>query len=113
MTDRDLLELLVQKVTGLDKKLTEHDYRFTGIEKTLTEYNNRFSGIETEIKDIKTTLTRIETRQNAIFEQTAGLSEFRTEMLSSVKEIHDNQKSLSEIIGEHEMHIRSLRRRPV
>lgn len=113
MTDRDLLELLVQKVTGIETKLTEHDNRFAGIDKKLANHDTRFTGLESEVKDINTTLNRMETRQDAIFEQTAGLSEFRTEMLSAVKEIQDNQKSLCEIIGEHEMHIRSLRRKPV
>lgn len=84
-TDRQLLELLVDKVTG----------------------------IEQEISDIKASQKRVESRLEAVVEQTAGLLEFRTQVQIDIKELQDNGRTLAGIVGEHEVYIRSQQRKIV
>ncbi len=66
----------------------------------------KLSGIETDVKEIKNQL-------NAVYEQTANLTEFRTESNSKLDALIENNKSIHEILGEHEISIRTLRRKPV
>ena len=99
MTDRQLLELLVEKVTG--------------IETDVSILKLRLDGLECMVNTVQSMFYRVEGKVEGIFEQTDGLLTFRTEMKSSTKEIHENQQVLSGITGEHEMYIRRMRQRSV
>lgn len=56
-------------------------------------------------------LAVISKRLDAVYEQTADLTEFRTALNEELDDIVENNKSVSEVIGEHEIAIRTLRRR--
>jgi hypothetical protein len=86
----------------------------------LTEMGQDIKGIKTDVAELKTrmgnvesSLGQIQTRQEVIFEQTAGLLEFRTETKAILLDIQDSQMATSHILGEHEISIRNLRRRLV
>lgn len=68
--------------------------------------------LKSDVAIIKTDLHRLEGRMDAVYEQTAELLEFKTEITEKVDIIINDNKSLQEIIGEHEIAIRSLRRKP-
>lgn len=127
MSEKELLELLVRKVSGIetdiaviktDVAVLKTDVSglktdVSGLKTDVTGLKTEMKEIKTELKDVKDTVNRIEKRQNGIFEQTAGLLEFRTEVVATLREINENQKSISGVLGEHEIQIRNLRRRPV
>jgi len=69
--------------------------------------------LKTRMGSLESSVEQIKTRQEVIFKQTAGLLEFRTETKSILKDILDSQLSTSDILGEHEISIRGLRRRLV
>lgn len=50
---------------------------------------------------------------DAIFDQTTSLTEFRTEVNIKLDNLIEDNKSIHEMLGEHEIAIRTLRRRPV
>jgi uncharacterized protein YoxC len=86
----------------------------------LTEMGQDIKGIKTDVAELKTTMGNLEssveqikTRQEVIFEQTAGLLEFRTETKAILLDIQESQLATSDILGEHEISIRGLRRRLV
>jgi len=56
---------------------------------------------------------RIEERINVIFEQTAGLSEFRTETLQRLDNIDAKFDVLASEMGKHKIDIEMLKKRPV
>ena len=84
----------------------------------LTEMGQDIKGIKTDVAELKTrmgnlesSVEQIKTRQEFIFEQTAGLLEFRTETKSILQDIKDSQIVTSAILGEHEISIRVMRKR--
>lgn len=86
----------------------------------LIEMGQDIKGIKTDVAELKTRMRNLEksvdqikTRQDVIFEQTAGLLEFRTETRAILLDIQDSQLATSHILGEHEISIRNLRRRTV
>jgi len=56
---------------------------------------------------------RIEKKLDAVYNQTADLTEFRTETNMKLDRLLEDNKSIQEVLGEHEIAIRTLRRRPV
>ena len=56
---------------------------------------------------------RIENKLDAVYEQTAILTEFRTEANMKLDSLIEDNKSIHEMLGEHEISIRTLRRKPV
>lgn len=79
----------------------------------LDALEERLDSLEQGQNELKAIVNRIEKKQNSIFEQTAGLLEFRTETLASLEEIKENNESLMDMYGEHEVQIRNLKKRTV
>lgn len=145
MTDRDLLELIAQKVskmdgdisgvkddiTGIKNEITGMNSEITGIKGEITGMKSEINGMKSEITGIKSEITGMksdimgmkgeikelkqsqagfQTKLDLVSEQTAGLIEFRTEVLSRLDSTLEIQKSLLEMYGAHEAEIRALRR---
>ena len=64
-------------------------------------------------KSLEEGQNRIEKKLDAVYDQTAFLTEFRTEANAKLDNIIEDNKSIHEMLGEHEVSIRTLRRRPV
>lgn len=66
-----------------------------------------------EIKTLRQDIGRIDNTLKAVYNQTAVLTEFRTETNKKLDNIMEDNKSIHEILGEHEVSIRTIKRRPV
>jgi peptidoglycan hydrolase CwlO-like protein len=80
--------------------------RQTKLEERQMKLEERQGNLEEEIKDIKKDL-------KAVIDQTADLTEFREEANKKLDFLIEDNRSIHEILGEHEISIRTLRRRPV
>ncbi|GAB7386198.1 hypothetical protein BSNK01_00330 [Bacillaceae bacterium] len=69
--------------------------------------------LKTEQQKTNARLAGMETKVEIIFSQTANLTEYHQETTFKLDAIRDDQKSIHEILGEHEVYIRTLRRRVV
>ncbi len=77
----------------------------------VAELKSDVAELKIRVGNIEVSVEQIKTRQEAIFEQTAGFIEFRTETKATLRDIQDNQLAISAILGEHEINLRGLRRR--
>lgn len=68
------------------------------MEKMLKQILKKLDTLQSDVAELKASNNRIEKRQEAIFEQTAGLTEFQTETSRSFGEIISSQESISEIL---------------
>lgn len=66
-----------------------------------------------ELKDLKEGQNRIEKKLDAVYDQTAILTEFRTEANMKLDSIIEDNKSIHEVLGEHEIAIRTIKRKIV
>jgi len=94
-------------------RLTEMGQDIKGIKTDVAGLKTDVAELKTRMGNVETSLGQIQTRQEVIFEQTAGLLEFRTETKAILLDIQDSQLATSHILGEHEISIRNLRRRSV
>lgn len=77
------------------------------------DISQRFDGIDQRLDSMDQRLGKVEHKLDVVVEQTAGLMEFQTETNYKLDKISDDQKSIIQVLGEHEIAIRSLQRRPV
>lgn len=73
----------------------------------------RMEKLEARMENLEERQGKFERKLNAVYEQTAQLIEFRSEVNSKLDNIIEDNKSIHEILGEHEVSIRTLRRKPV
>ena len=66
-----------------------------------------------DVAVIKNDMLKFERKLDAVYEQTAELVEFKTEVTEKLDQIIEDNKSLQEIMGEHEIAIRSMRRKSI
>jgi len=100
-------------VTELKVDVTELKLDVAGLKADVTELKINVAGLQTRMGNLESSVEQIKTRQEIIFEQTAGLLEFRTETKAILRDIQESQLATSDILGEHEISIRGLRRRLV
>ncbi|MBU5442843.1 hypothetical protein [Paenibacillus sp. MSJ-34] len=126
MSDQ-ILNQILEELGGIKTELGGVKEDIKGIKAELGGVKEDIKGIKAELEEVKAEqrktnerLDRLETKVdrqevtiNAIFEQTANLIEFRSEATSKLETIIEDQKSIHEILGEHEVSIRTLRRKPV
>ncbi|MCM1566485.1 MAG: hypothetical protein NC238_11185 [Dehalobacter sp.] len=103
---REMKKDIFQRFDGVNQRFDGVDQRFDGIDQ-------RFDGIDQRLDSMDQRLCKVEHKLDVVVEQTAGLMEFRTETNHKLDNISDDQKSIIQVLGEHEIAIRSLQRRPV
>lgn len=66
--------------------------------------------LKSDMAVLKSDMRKFERKQEAIFEQTGLLLEFKTEITEKLNKIISDNLSLQHIVGEREIAIRSMRR---
>ncbi|MCC3145642.1 hypothetical protein LJ207_09930 [Halanaerobium sp. Z-7514] len=99
---------LDSKVSSLDSKVSSLDSKVDGIENKLSNFENEFDDFREQTDE---TLARIEHRSDATFEQTAMLSEFRTETLSGLDDLKDDIGYFTKKEAENEKEIYKLKQK--
>lgn len=84
----------------------------------LEEMGSDIKELKTDMREVKSRLDKLEQRmdkleqkQETIFDQTAGLNEFRQTTEKTLKQILEQQISIVHIIGEHNVAIQTLQRK--
>jgi predicted nucleic acid-binding Zn-ribbon protein len=124
MTEHELLELVIQKITGIEQKITGIEQRTSGIEQKITGVEQKVTGIEQDVKLIKIqqsehgelihSLVHSSEVQKAQYDALQmEVAKLSGEMNKGFSDITEVQKSLLEMYGDHEAKIRILQRKPV
>ena len=107
-----VMEQILTRLTSMDENIGLLKNDVATLKSDVATLKNDVATLKSDVAIIKTDIHRLEGRMDAVYEQTAELLEFKTEMTEKVDTIINDNKSLQEIIGEHEIAIRSLRRKP-
>ena len=99
VNDRQMLELLLTKVTA--------------IETDVSTLKSDVSTLKSDVNKLRTDVDKLDHRVDVILTQTAKLSEYHNETLSILHEIREEHKSIKELLVDHEIAIRTLKRKPV
>ncbi|MCM3548499.1 hypothetical protein M4D48_07910 [Alkalihalobacillus clausii] len=99
MEQKEMLELLLQKVTDLELGLKEQKEHNSAVAQDIKELKEGHIMIKQAVLETNQNVKNIETSLEHLSHQVSQLSE--------------DQKSVREILGDHEVAIRTLRRKPV
>jgi predicted nuclease with TOPRIM domain len=120
MTNEDFQALVLEKLTslasnvkGLENVVSGLGNEFKGLENDVNGLGNEFKGLVNEVKGLKASHDELARKIDVVCEQTAILTEFKSEVSDKLDTIIEDNKSIQEILGEHEIAIRTLRRKPV
>jgi archaellum component FlaC len=78
-----------------------------------TRIENRLEKVESKIERVENRLEKVETKLDAVHEQTAILTEFRTDTNMKLDYLLEQNTAMHEIIGRHEIAITMLKRKAV
>jgi len=102
-----------KRFDSMDQRLDKVDQRLDSVEQRLDSVEHRLGSVEHRLDSVEENIIGMNRRLDIITEQTAGLLEFRTEVNQKLDQISNDQKSIMGVLGEHEVAIRTLQRRPV
>ena len=75
MTERELLELAIQKITGIEQKVTVIEQRVTGTEQKITGIEQKVTGIEQKVTGIEQRVTGTEQKMTGIEQKVTGIGQ--------------------------------------
>ena len=102
-----------KKVDAVEKKVDATEKKVDATEKKVDATEKKVGTIENKIDVVEKKVDTVVKKLDAVCEQTANLMEFRTEVNAKLDIIVEDNKSIHELLGEHEVSIRTLRRKPV
>ncbi|MFD2706298.1 hypothetical protein [Salibacterium lacus] len=70
---------------------------------------DQVGGLEKQVDSLQTTVTRMESRQELIYNQTAQLSEFRTEVTTELSDVKDRISFQTHKLSEAELELYKLK----
>jgi chromosome segregation ATPase len=107
------LDKVDQRLDSVEQRLGSVEHRLDSVEHRLDSVEHRLGSVEHRLDSVEENIIGMNRRLDIITEQTAGLLEFRTEVNQKLDQISNDQKSIMQVLGEHEVAIRTLQRRPV
>ncbi len=98
-------------VSGLKTDVSGLKTNVTELKTNVIELKQDVSGLKADISALKEDSQELKRRISSIEEQTGGLLEWRYLVDKTLNEIKEERISFFELLGEHDIQIRSLRRK--
>lgn len=125
LEEKELLKLILEKTVATEKnvkELTEElisvknrlgglEKRFDGLETRFDGLEERFDGLEERFNGLETRFQRVENDVKKMKEEQSMIKQAVMETNKNVKQLMEDQKSTYEILSEHDVAIRAIRRR--
>lgn len=118
MTDHEMLELLVQKVTGLEQKITglDHleqtvtglDQKLTGVGHTVTNLDQKVTGLDKRLIGLEQKFTGLDQKVTGLDQKVSGMDQRLTGLDQKVSGIEKDVKFIKVQQSEHGEMIQSL-----
>ena len=108
-----MMEQLFNRLTSIDQNIGTLKDDVSLLKSDVSSLKSDVSILKSDVAIMKTDIIRINSRLDAVYEQTAELLEFKFEATEKLDHIIADNISLQGVIGEHEIALHSLRRRPL
>ena len=123
MGEKETLELIVSnlqmintRLESIEKRLDGVEKRLDSVEKRLDVMEQRVSNLENEMIEVKGELKELNRRMNAVYDQVAFLTEFRTEVLmfkddtkQKLEKINNEKEAIKDWLKDQEIQLRKLK----
>lgn len=110
------MEAMNEKIEGIEKRLDSMERRMDGLEKRLTSLEVKVANIEKDVGELKENVKELNRRMNAVYDQVAFLTEFRTEMImfkdetnKRFEKLTKEQEAIKDWAADQEIELRTLK----
>jgi predicted nuclease with TOPRIM domain len=83
----------------------------SGVKGDVSGLKEDMSGVKGDVSGLKEKVDEMDKKLNAVYEQTAFLTEFKEEISKNNKRIEQENRRLKEIVGRHELEIQDLKQK--
>ncbi|WP_130859147.1 hypothetical protein [Gracilibacillus phocaeensis] len=109
----DDFQKMVKLLDDMNQRQKEMQSDITDMKSDMSRMNGDITNMKSDISEMKEELATAKQEREVIRKTVVQNVENIEELKTTVNEIKDDQKSFFEIVGEHEVAIRTLRRKPV
>lgn len=111
MTNEEFQKIVLEELRGLKEGQEQLVSRMEQLETGQEQLVGRIERLEIGQKQLEVGQGEIRKDIKSIIEQTADLTEFRQETNEKLDSLMEDNKSICQILGEHEVSIRTVRRK--
>ena len=113
MTNEEFQSIVLKQLGELKEDVSGLKEDVSGLKEDVTSLKAGQARIEERLERVENRAESIENKLDAVHDQTAVLTEFRTEANIKLDSLCDENKAIYEIIGRHEVEISILKRKAV
>lgn len=113
MTNEEFQNLVLKELGSIKKDVSGLKQDVSGLKEDVSGLKSDVYSLKEGQARIEVRLERVENKLDAVHDQTAVLTEFRTESNIKLDNLLEDNKSIHEIVGRHEVSITTLKRRVV
>lgn len=106
MTNEEFQVLVLQRFDKMDERFDKMEVRFDQLEQEVRDLRSKVTALDAKV-------TELDAKLQIVYEQTCELTEFHTQVNKKLDKIMQDQLSIFEVLGTHEIEIRTLRRRAI
>ena len=86
MTEHEMLELILQKITGLDDKMTGLEDKVTGLEDKVTGLEDKVTSLEDKVTGLEDKVTGLDGKVTGLENKVTGLEDGQQNILQQIDE---------------------------
>ena len=113
MTNEEFQSIVLKELGSIKEDIGGLKEDVSGLKEDVSVLKQDVSGLKEGQARIEERLERVENKLDSVHEQTAVLTEFRTETNMKLANLLESNESIQEIMGRHEVAISTLKRRAV
>ena len=106
MSNEEFQSLVLEELRGirgdinyLKEGQTRLEHRLERVENRVESVENRLESVENRLESVENRLESVENKLDAVYEQTAILTEFRTEANMKLDKLMEDNRSIHEMAG--------------
>lgn len=99
MSNEEFQSLVLEELRGIRGDISGLKQDVSSLKEDVTNLGHRLERVENRVESVANRLVRVENKLDAVYEQTAILTEFRTEANMKLDKLIEDNRSIHEMAG--------------
>jgi len=98
-----------EDLAGVKEDVASVKEDLAGVKEDVANVKDDLAGVKEDVAELKIKVEKIDTKLDAVYEQTAFLTEFKEDSKINFEKFEQENRRLKEIVGRHELEIQALK----
>ncbi|GEM_PF-4126655 len=98
-----------EDLAGVKEDVASVKEDLAGVKEDVANVKDDLAGVKEDVAELKMKVEKIDTKLDAVYEQTAFLTEFKEDSKINFEKFEQENRRLKEIVGRHELEIQALK----